>query len=98
MHNIPPHTPLDHESRAHHEQSSCSALQYVGLLLLADRDLVETLLHGGPIDAAASSPGQPVSLNGDDLAMLSDIRHRVDTVAELLAQLAQVANSARPIA
>jgi hypothetical protein len=92
-----PHTQLAHGSREHREPSKRSALQYVGLLLLADRGLAEGLLRGDPIDTAIAHPHYPVLLDEGDRATLSDIRSRVNSVDELLAHLAELAENALPI-
>jgi hypothetical protein len=73
------------------------ALQYVGLLLLADRGIAERLLRGDPIDTAIAHPHYPVMLDEGDRAALSDIRDRVATVDELLAYLADVVDGAPPV-
>jgi hypothetical protein len=55
------------------------------------------LLRGDPIDTAIAHPHYPVMLDEGDRATLSDIRSRVNTVDELLAHLAELAENALPI-
>lgn len=90
-------TRLERSSPIHRGASKRPALQYVGLLLLADRGIAERLLRGDPIDTAIAHPHYPVQLDEGDRATLSDIRDRVATVDELLAHLAEVADGAVPV-
>jgi hypothetical protein len=90
-------TRRDRGSPKHRGPSKRPALQYVGLLLLADRGIAERLLRGDPIDTAIAHPHYPVMLDDGDRAALSDIRDRVATVDELLAHIAEVADGALPV-
>jgi hypothetical protein len=87
----------DRSSPKHRGPSKRPALQYVGLLLLADRGIAERLLRGDPIDTAIAHPHYPVLLDEGDRATLSDIRDRAATVDELLAHIAEVADGALPV-
>lgn len=69
---------------------------YLGLLVLADRGIAERLLRGEPIDTAIAHPHYHVLLDDSDRAALSDIRERVATVDELLANLAELADGTVP--
>src|SRR5262245_47583913 len=97
MLRVTPSTRRDRSSPRHRGPSKRPALQYVGLLLLADRGIAERLLRGDPIDTAIAHPHYPVALDDGDRATLSDIRDRVDTVDELLAHIAEVADGALPL-
>jgi len=97
MLRVTPSTRRDRSSPRHRGPSKRPALQYVGLLLLADRGIAERLLRGDPIDTAIAHPHYPVALDEGDRATLSDIRDRVDTVDELLAHIAEVADGALPV-
>ena len=90
-------TRRDRSSLKHREPTKRPALQYVGLLLLADRGIAERLLRGDPIDTTIAHPHYPVTLDEGDRATLSEIRDRVATVDELLAFLAEVADGALPV-
>jgi hypothetical protein len=90
-------TRLDRSSHTHGDASKRPALQYVGLLLLADRGIAERLLRGDPIDSAIAHPHEPVLLGDRDRATLSDIRDRAATVDELLAHIAEIADGALPV-
>ena len=87
----------DRSMPMHRGPNKRPALQYVGLLLLADRGIAERLLRGDPIDTAIAHPHYPVLLDEGDRATLSDIRDRVATVDELLAYIAEVADGALPV-
>ena len=97
MLRVTPSTRRDRSSPRHRGPSKRPALQYVGLLLLADRGIAERLLRGDPIDTAIAHPHYPVALDEGDRATLSDIRDRVATVDELLAHIAEVADGALPL-
>jgi|RhiMethySRZTD1v2_1073278.scaffolds.fasta_scaffold2041963_1 hypothetical protein len=97
MLRVSPSARRDRISPKHRGPSKRPALQYVGLLLLADRGIAERLLRGDPIDTAIAHPHYPVALDDGDRATLSDIRDRVDTVDELLAHIAEVADGALPV-
>jgi hypothetical protein len=90
-------TRRDRSSPKQRGPSKRPALQYVGLLLLADRGIAERLLRGDPIDMAIAHPHYPVLLDEGDRATLSYIRDRVATVDELLAYIAEVADGALPV-
>jgi len=69
---------------------------YLGLLVLADREIAERLLRGDPIDAAIAHPHYHVLLDESDRATLSAIRTRAASVDELLADLAEFADGVMP--
>ena len=87
----------DRSLHTHVGTTKLLALQYAGLLLLADRGIAERLLRGDPIEAAIAHPHYPVLLDERDRATLADIRERAATVDELLAHLAEVADGALPV-